>query len=548
MSSNEDEMQRRLSILQENFKAGKVRVCPEAYEKVGKSLELVRMDSNGKVDLNTVDASVRAMANAITTFHDREENKKLLPLSEIQKAYFGFIETNFSFFYEMMIKANKDPDLTARFFSQDHEKRAGLLKSIPEFLNHIRELWLSCGDVAWDHLEDMNTLKLSHAGDLFPSYSHNIASKCGIYSDTIVLPCPFVRTLELYPMWDDQQKVYYLLKHALGVLAYKDLALAEFTAPIVAILPEPKFFEENEAEFVQSLAEADSLKLAGQAFERKFESIEEAYEYFSSLDSASKVLKEVRDDTKLLADIELGNDPEKQLKQLCDVPFGAMAQFNVGQKVFTNFLGRMGQANDALLKSRRLRGVPVIDAPTSWRYFNWKLQLDSSQLDYANKELLHCSHALTSLDGTELSWLGSIPTQSLIEIREQGALEELREMVGSNLESLIKASPDNFGQTTYQVYKNFQNAFDEHNKKLAELRSKKWRFGGIEIGSMLCTGAIELTAVATGTPLFGFLNWGVGQLVDAPKIKDIPQKYKELAEADKKLSNSPVGLLVQCKK
>ncbi|XAG09465.1 hypothetical protein NM432_14965 [Vibrio metschnikovii] len=238
MSKDDEELQRKLGILREQFKAGKINISSDVYDKLSGSLEAVRMDENGKVDLSTVDASVRAMASAITMFHDREENKKAIPLNEIQKAYFGFIEANFSSFYDMMKEAKKDPHITAQFFSRDQFRRESILKSIPEFLSHIRELWSSCGDVAWDHLEDLNCLKLSHAGDLFPSYTHNVASKCGIYSDTIVLPCPFVRTLELYDMWNDEQKVFYLLKHALSVLAYKDLALAEFTNPIVVILPE----------------------------------------------------------------------------------------------------------------------------------------------------------------------------------------------------------------------------------------------------------------------------------------------------------------------
>lgn len=307
---NDEELQRKLGVLQEQFKAGKIKISSEIYDKVASSLEAIRLDSNGKVDLSTVDATVRAMASAITMFHDREENKKAIPLNEIQKAYFGFIEANFSPFYEMMIKANKDPQITAQFFSQDPSHRQNLLKSIPEFLGHISELWSSCGDVAWDHLEDMNCLKLSHAGDLFPSYAHNVASKCGIYSDTIVLPCPFVRTLEMYDMWNEQQKVFYLIKHALSVLAYKDLALTELVNPIVVVLPEPKFFEEHEADFIQFLAESDCLKFAGNAFEREFESIDEAHDFFSTLDDKHKVLTAIKDESKLLADVSVGADVE----------------------------------------------------------------------------------------------------------------------------------------------------------------------------------------------------------------------------------------------
>ncbi|MDK9763265.1 hypothetical protein KI743_14765 [Vibrio sp. D420a] len=547
MSQENEELRRRLKILQDKLESGMLKISPHVYAQLESSFAAMRYDANGNIDPDSVDSSIRSMANGITMFHDREENKKAIPLAEIQRAYFGFINANFAPFYEMMKEAGKNPNDIARFFSQKTVTRNELVQSIPPFLEHIRELWDSCGDVAWTHLEDMDCLKLSHAGDLFPSYSHNVASKCGIYSDTIVLPDPFIRTLDLYQMWDDEQKVYYFLKHALSVLAYKDLALAELTTPIVVVLPEPQYLEEHERSFVEKLSERDGLKLAGNTFGREFESLDDAKEFFAALDSKNKVFNEVRDESKILADLDIGNNIKEQLDELCNNPLSIMNSLTPGQMILTNFLGRMGQANDALLKSRRVRGVPLIDAPTSWRYFNWKLQLDGEQLEQSSQEQLHVTHALTSLDGTELSWLGNIPPKSLIEIRKQGALEEIRSIMSKNISNLIESSPNKFGETSYQVYKNFQNAFEEHNTKVKELRTKKWKFGGFDIGSMVCTGAIELAAVATGSPLFGAVSWTAGQLLDTPKLREIPQKYRELMEEDKELSNSPVGLLVQCK-
>ncbi|WP_225312943.1 hypothetical protein [Vibrio fortis] len=77
MNKDDEELQRKLGILREQFKAGKINISSDVYDKLSGSLEAVRMDENGKVDLSTVDASIRAMASAITMFHDREENKKL---------------------------------------------------------------------------------------------------------------------------------------------------------------------------------------------------------------------------------------------------------------------------------------------------------------------------------------------------------------------------------------------------------------------------------------------------------------------------------------
>ena len=97
----EDRLRRRLKILQEQFKAGKVKIAEGL--NVEKSLLAVRMGPDGEVDLDTVDGLVRSLALGVTAMHDREELKKEASLSEIQNMYFKFIENNFGFFYKIMM-------------------------------------------------------------------------------------------------------------------------------------------------------------------------------------------------------------------------------------------------------------------------------------------------------------------------------------------------------------------------------------------------------------------------------------------------------------
>ena len=53
-----------------------------------------------------------------------------------------------------------------------------------------------------------------------------------MYVDTIVLPDPFLRSGIWFEKWSDEQKAHYLFKHALNLLQYKDLVLAEVDPPI----------------------------------------------------------------------------------------------------------------------------------------------------------------------------------------------------------------------------------------------------------------------------------------------------------------------------
>src|SRR5690242_21645736 len=78
-----------------------------------------------------------------------------------------------------------------------------------------------------------------------------------------------------------------------------------------------------------------------------------------------------------------------------------------GLLVASQAMGRLATSNELLLKARRLGGSPIIDAPTSWQYFAWKLEYDAER---AASEItttdLHILRGLESLSGTEMQWLG----------------------------------------------------------------------------------------------------------------------------------------------
>jgi hypothetical protein len=76
----------------------------------------------------------------------------------------------------------------------------------------------------------------------------------------------------------------------------------------------------------------------------------------------------------------------------------------------------MAQANETLIKSRRFRGVPIIDAPTSWQFFNWKLEYDSKRFDPEHFEQLHITKGLQNLAQNEMTWLGRIPPDDLAPV------------------------------------------------------------------------------------------------------------------------------------
>ncbi len=540
----EARLQRRLQILKKQFEAGKIKIA-EGLQVV-ESLKKVRHAPDGTVDLDTVDGLVRSMALAVEAMNDREEMKQAISLAEIQTTYFKFLENNFGHFYKIMLERGLTPHDAGKALSRTPAAIEELTKNLKGFLETIDEYWSQTADIAHAHVEDMHgTLKGVFGEDLFPSHNENIASKCGIYTDTLILPDPFLRSKHLFELGNPEQQAYYLIKHALNLLQYKELACADVTPPIIVVLPDMTALEDDEKQFFFRLGQADALTHAAKVFGRTFASFDELMEFANTLDTIERVEAEVADPKRVLFDTAWEGDFREKLTRATKEDFSALLRTNnPGIIVASQALGRMSTSNELLVKARRLRGTPVIDAPTSWQYFVWKLEYDAENMERDSQlSDLHVLRGLQSLAESDMEWLGKVPPKALIEIRKADALTEIRAVLAKGVNELALANPTNFYRTSDHIFDNIHAAFAEHKKNIEDLRSKKWKFAGTDMGSWFVVGSLAVTAAATGLPVWGLAAIAADQLLPAPKLKDIPKSIKELASESNKLRQSPVGML-----
>ncbi|MBI6506936.1 hypothetical protein QA659_04315 [Proteus mirabilis] len=539
----EKTLRRNLKLLFEQINAGKVHIRDGLQIK--DSLLAVRKGADGEIDLSTVDGLVRSMASAIAQMNDREELKKKISLSDIQNNYFSFIEQQFGEYYKIMLENKGTPHDIGKACSKDNNIVNDINKNLKEFLNLIVEYWKQVGEIAHMHISDMkNNIKGVFGGDLFPSHAENIASKCGVYTDTIILPDPFLRSKHIFEYQSKKDKVYYLFKHAMNILKYKDLACANVDIPIVVIIPDFAELQENEKEFFHSLGKQDSIIHAGKLFGRNFESFDELIDFAKTLDTVDKALTEVKDSSRILFDVEWTGDIKAQLERALKHKVYSHFAESPGILLASQSLGRMSVSNELLIKSRRLNATPIIDAPTSWQYLVWKLEYDANRAELEFKsENLHITRGLNNLAKDEMVWLGNIPPKALIELREKGIMDDIRNILGAGINEIIEAEPLNFSASKEKILLNIEMAFKQHQENIKILRKKKWKFAGKDIGSCLVFGAIGITAAVTGTPTWGLAAYAAGQFLDATKLKDIPKSIRTLIDENNDVKKSPVGIL-----
>ncbi|MDM1533494.1 hypothetical protein [Myroides marinus] len=323
--------------------------------------------------------------------------------------------------------------------------------------------------------------------------------------------------------------------------------------PIVVIVPDHELFDEYALEQVQSLGERDALYHAKKVFGREFSSFDEIYDFGSKLDSIEKVLKEIVDPSRVLFDTEFKEPLSLQIENQMKGESAQLTQLtNPGLIVSTLGLGRMSISNELLMKSVRVGGgIPLMDAPTSWQYFKWKLEYDGERtLNSQDIKDMHVVQALTNLKSTNLQWIGKIPTKGLIEIRKTGAIDEIRSILSKGVNDIATADYLDYDATTKAVYENLNNAFNEHQKNIKELTDKKWKIAGKDFGSWLVMGTVEMASAYTGTPLYGVSTVVLNQILDAPKLKDLPKSIRTIKDLDKQkenLSKSPIGLIFNYK-
>ncbi|MGP3698791.1 hypothetical protein [Rhodobacter sp. NSM] len=538
----DEELRWRLEVLRAKFEEGKIHVAKHLAADLEKSLSAVRYGADGKIDLSTVDGRVRAMAMMAAAAKQREEVKGATSLEDITNTYFKYIEENLDFFVKEAGEKGYDAHIFAKAVARQPSAVADIHPQIPRFLEGLQEFWSAIADCSHYHVQDLAGTKAVYGGDLFPSYQRNIASSTGLYLDTIILSDPFWHTRQIFERAAPEIQAYYLVKHAINLMQYKDLALAKLENPIVVVTPFKSSVDAEEVEFLKRVAERDGLIHAGKIFGRKFESTEELFGFTAKLDTPDRAVREIVDRERLLFDTGWTGTLEDQIRRSSTHVQSMFSAGNgAGDVIASQCIGRMMQATDILLKSRYLQGTPLIDAPTSWKYFNWKLEYNSALAD-DDVTHLHMVRGLQRVADTDMQWLGTIPPNALIEMRQQGAFHEIREMLSAGVREIAAAKPEAFFRSSDQIVDNVQAAFHKHQENIADLRKKGMRFAGQDLGSWIVSGAVELAAIATGTPAFGAAAFAINQVVDAPKLKEIPERFRELRDAHHELKRSPMGL------
>lgn len=512
-------------------------------------------DMNNESNYNDIGASNGDSKGKPYTF-DRQNEKGKVSLEDIQYEYFELIAKQFDRVYENQQNNNLTSHDLAQSLSRNRNDIDELLPEIEPFVLSIIDFWNKYADVLYFHLEDKNDVHKAMLGEDYLLYDDSDwVSKYGIYIDTSIILDPFVGSQKILLESSKDQRVYSYVKFGLDLINNKCVVNAHTDNPILVVAPNRAKLKKNftRVGFKKEI-ENDTLRHTSRLFGRGFESQSELIMYCDSITTIEKLLDAIKKPSLLGIPFSDGVGYATQIKSLVEQCNEARPDLSCAFHICNYISGRLKETNSLLYDARRMNATPILSGTDSWKYYNWKLEYGAKGVCEVDSAVdLHVTHSIQNHFNNKLQWLENVPLDILIEMRKIGAISEIRDILGNGINEIAVANHDDYSRTSAKVFRNFDNAFSGHQKKLDELKQKKWAFAKC-LSSCLVCGSILVASAFSENPLVRDISQvsdAYGYAFGFSSIKDTIKCVKQLSnqkQQQRQLMSSPVGMLFNCKK
>jgi len=473
------------------------------------------------------------------------------PFLPILSPYFEWLTEIFGNLADEVIKNNISPrDLVADYLSSRH-RREVLIKDIPGFYKSIFDFWESNYVPIEKEIRQLASFKSRFGGDIGPQSSDAVFQRSGLYFDTLIVPDPLLRIAH-FPEQFSKINEFYFLKYSIEQILAKDIYLSDVYPPIAVLTADPELAEDRNFDDLSNLAKIDSILLVNDLYEKEFEVYDDILDFFGTFSSAQEAVKEISNPDLFYLIEEAPRDPSSQLeanltRNRHDWEVDRFLKENKAGYLPFTIMGRMMQINDVLHRSYNQNAHPLISAPVSFHWLSWKIESNQKlfyeQLGIQDNLDFNITNALLS---QELRWLGNISQQNLIELRKKGQLEDIRELLRNEIDTLSQLDIDSLEKALNQVDQNLSVGIEKHQSQL-DVLDRQYKTDLAISGSSLLI-SISAAFQPALFPLTPGMVKALGGVIGTTNIKDIVKSTVKYIRERKKLLNAPVGLLWKAQK
>jgi hypothetical protein len=407
-------------------------------------------------------------------------------------------------------------------------------------------------------LESVKGLKTAYLGHAYlyvnyPETTYDFLRKIALYSDTIIINDPILSELLSWEKRGTGEVPSFSLiaQYAVRLLEMEDLFnSSEIDPPICFLAPCSVLSLGNQVygptdKFIE---ECVVPTYAGEIFDRKFNSSEELFTYLGQMQDFDEFMLAIRKSsapfTNPIGTPVTFND-FLRVRQYYEDKYEMSIDFP--NALFLFLRGRFSMAAYDLAVNGRFADNFATDFQGVWQSFIWLLNSDNKQIaEQARKTpISKDTLVLNALQKHELSWIGNVPFNKIVEMRRRGELQDMRELLGRSITEIQTANDDEFVEVGRQVEYNLEQAFRRHSKEVQELSEEYKRKYKIDAASIAATGTIGLiSAMYPPIASIAFLQ----RIVGAVSIKELIEDFFEKRKKLRALQRKPVGMLFEAKK
>lgn len=469
-------------------------------------------------------------------------------LVSIISPYFEWLTEEFGHLAHEAIKNNVDAGTIARDYLSNTARRQHFQEDLPRLCQAVEEFWQANRESINANIRTLPGLKARFGGDIGPQTSDSVFQRAGLYFESIIVPDPLLRVARL-PDGTVKTRDYYFLKYSIAHVMLKNVYLAEVYPPL-AILEGDVEHEGDNSKKNATIAELDCVLLTNDLYGKTLENFTEVQDFFAKFGSVREAIAEAQKPELLYWDEDTPSDPLQQWEtnikrsnidwKLQDLP----QMRGAGLLLFT-ILGRMIQANSVMFGASVYDANPLIMAPVSFHWLNWKNRVNRNLIAQNVTPGTDLNLALTNaLLSKELKWLTNVPIDALIELRKKGRLSELRSVISQETERLANSRVDNLEAISKQVDYNLLSALEKHQDEIEKL-DKTLR------SELLFSGPTFLLAVASALqPWFPVPpQWAIplGGAIGTTGVMSMISAVNNYLKEKKTLGKTPLGILWQAK-
>jgi hypothetical protein len=221
-------------------------------------------------------------------------------------------------------------------------------------------------------------------------------------------------------------------------------------------------------------------------------------------------------------------------------------RFEFSEALFLLLRGRYGMpAYDLSVNGSHVTSFAT-DFKGVWKNFVWLLNNDNYQIAKQSKKkpLSKDTLVLRTLQNETLRWIGNVPLEKVIEMRQRGELQEMRELLTRSICEIENVNDDEFFEVAREAEYRLQQAFRKHSNEVIELSNTFKRKYKIDLVSVFVTGSLGVVS-AMYPPLAQSIGFLSSSVIESISVSKLVTHFLEERDSVKALKRRPVGMLFE---